>query len=269
MESQYYYWAVGAYRTWFGLNAPVKSGSSFLGALEIVGSLNTEGGFAIAIKFAKMFAVKQKEATLLSREKEHLKAKSDSRVYEEVKPTFLFNVLNRLYSRVQETKIDAGDSIKKINDLILYTSYDAKKTLLPLVRELESLKEYIELEKVSYNYAVQADCNIKGSTVNKLIAPYILIPVAEYSFTHIGNGTVQHAWLNIEINIEGNELRATFTSSKSSETSTLLGDKNINIALIEQRLQVLYPGGYHLKKIIEPEKLVIELYINLSMRLGI
>jgi len=269
LESQYYYWAVGAYRTWFGLKAPVKSASSFLGALEIVGSLNTEGGFAIAIKFGKMFAVKQKEAALLSSEKEQLKATFDSRVYDEVKPTFLFNVLNRLYSRTQETKVDAGESIKKINDLILYTSYDAKKTLLPLTRELESLKEYIELEKISYNYAVQAACNIKGGTQNKLIAPYILIPVAEYAFANIGNGTIQDAWINIEIIVEGNDLRAKFSSSKSSETSTLLGDKSININLIAQRLQLLYPGGHHLKKIIESEKLVIDLYVDLSMRLGI
>ena len=56
-----------------------------MSALEIVGSLNTEGGFAIAIKFGKMFAVKQKEAALLSSEKEQLKATFDSRVYDEVK----------------------------------------------------------------------------------------------------------------------------------------------------------------------------------------
>ena len=268
LQDLYFYSAISSYRIWFGLQPPIQHGSIFLGALEIVGSLNTEGGFAIAIKFGKMFAVKQKEAQLLSQEKRKLEKTFAAKNEEEIKPTFLFNVLNRLYSRSQEKDININDSLKKINSLILYTSYDAKKTLVPLAKEIESLKEYIELEKISYDYAVKVTYDVNGNAANKLIAPYILIPIVEYFFTNIGNGTVTNSWLTVDINIQGNDLTAKFCSSKSADTSTLLGDKNLNIQHIEQRLKLLYPGGYQMKKIIEPQKLLIELYINLSMLLG-
>ena len=268
LQTVYFYSVVSAYRTWLGLSPLVQKSSLFLGALECVGSLNTEGGFAIAIKFGKMFAVKQKEAELLSSEKARLLETVEANAGDAIKPTFLFNALNRLYSLTQEKNIDTAESIKKINDLILYTSNDAKQNILPLQKEIDSLKEYIELEKISYDYAIRTHFSCNGSTVNKHVTPYVLIPIAEYVMSSLGGRTVKDPWLNTEINIKNNEVQVKICSSKPPETSTLLGEKNNNLLLTEQRLKLLYPGGFALKKQLETDRLEIELNINLGMRLG-
>jgi hypothetical protein len=57
-------------------------------------------------------------------------------------------------------------------------------------------------------------------------------------------------------------------SSKPSESSTLLEQKNINILNVENRLALRYPGAYQLIKRIESDTLTIELKSNLSARLG-
>lgn len=268
VQTIYFYSVVSAYRTWLGLSPLIQKSSVFLGALECVGSLNTEGGFAIAIKFGKMFAIKQKEAELLSSEKARLLETVEANAGDAIKPTFLFNALNRLYSLTQEKTIDTAESIKRINNLILYTSNDAKQNILPLQKEIDSLKEYIELEKISYDYAIRTNFTCSGSTINKQVTPYVLIPVAEYVMSSLGGRTVKDPWVNTEINIRNNEVQVKICSSKSAETSTLLGEKNNNLQLTEQRLKLLYPGGFTLKKQLETDRLEIELNINLSMRLG-
>lgn len=267
VQTIYFYSVVSAYRTWLGLSPLVQKSSLFLGALECVGSLNTEGGFAIAIKFGKMYAVKQKEAELLSSEKAKLLETVEAKTGDAIKPTFLFNALNRLYSLTQEKTIDTAESLKKINNLILYTSNDAKQNMLSLSKETAALKEYIELEKISYGYAIRTNVSSNGNISGKVIAPYVLIPLAEYMINCLGGATVKDPWLSAEIQTKGNDLIAKFCCSKSAETSTLLGEKNINLQLVEQRLKLLYPGGYSLKKQIETDKLAIELCINLSMHL--
>ena len=194
---------------------------------------------------------------------------SDTQEDEQIQPTFLFNVLNRLYRLGEKEKIDPAGSIKKINDLILYAGYDAKKTMLPLERELEALKEYIELEKMSFNYSVDVEYQLKGNTAGKMIIPFVLIPIVEHSFSCLPDRTIAKPWLKIQIDLESGNLYVRISSSKSFDTSTLLGNKNLNVLNIEKRLQLRYPGGYLLKKTIEPEILFIELRIDLSTRLGI
>lgn len=269
VEDIYFYTVVSKYRVLMGMDPLKQSYSYFLGALEIVASLNTEGGFAIAIKFAKMFAVKQKEAQLLSAEKEQIKANIATKGDEEPGPTFLLSILNKLYALAKDQKIDTGESLKKVNNLFVYTSYDAKKTLLPLDKELCSLKDYVELEQIVSAGSLIVHSAISGNTSQKMIAPNILIPIAEYCFNNFTNGVPFEKKLNIEIRVTGNDLHAIFTASKSAHTSTLLSEKNANISQIEKRLKLLYAGNYSLRKIIEPSTLRVELDVKLTSQAGI
>src|SRR3982750_2041521 len=64
----YYFWAVPSFRVAVGLKPPESHITVFLGALMIMGSLNSEGGFAAAIKLGKLFFIKEKETELLQQE---------------------------------------------------------------------------------------------------------------------------------------------------------------------------------------------------------
>lgn len=265
IQAVYYDSVVPAFRLAIGNQIKVSHSSLFLSALSIIGSLNTEGGFAAAVKLGKMLFIKQKEADLLSKEKRHM---ADTISADNViQPTFLFNALNRLYSLAQQEQVDTSSSLRKINNLILYVSYDAKRSVVLLEKELEALKEYIELEKISYNYNIDVSYTVTGAIGDNSIAPYVLIPLVENSFTSLGKGDVARPWLNIEIILQNNVLQVKIRSSKSADTSTLLGEKNSNIINIQTRLRLLYPSGYHINKVIEPEMLSVNLRIDLGARI--
>jgi sensor histidine kinase YesM len=269
LQHLYYFWAIPKFRIAFGLKPPYARGSVFLGALMIVGSLNAEGAFAAAIRLGKLFFIKEKETDLLLKEIKRINPEGSQAQETSLQPTFLYNVLNRLYSMPVKEDIDPAETIKKINDLILYAGYDAKKTMLPLSKELDALNEYIELEKLSYDYPVHVSYQITGQPGNKMIIPYVLIPLVENAFSSMGRAGDEPPSLDIEVRIQDDDFFVKIRSSKSSESSTLLGQKNINVLNIERRLQLRYPGGYQLKKVIEPEKLELTLQLDLSARLGI
>jgi two-component system, LytTR family, sensor kinase len=267
IQHVYYFWAIPDFRIAYGLRVPTDGGSVFPGALWIIGTLNAEGGFAAAIRLGKLFFIKEKESELLQKELRRVKPASPAE--EEVfRPTFLYNVLNRLYSLAEKEKIDPAIVIRKLNNLIIYCGYDAKKTMLPLATELEALKEYIDLEKLSYHQELDLAFEVSGNPAGKLIIPYLLIPLVENAFSTLGAAD-DTASLSIDVVIQNQHLEVTITSSKSADTSTLLGGKNVNVLNIEKRLQLRYPGGYSLKKTIEPHRLLLFLEIDLSKRLWI
>ena len=268
IQHLYYFWAIPNSRVAYGLTAPIGEGSVLPGALWIIGSLNAEGGFAAAIRLGKLFFIKEKESELL--QKEVGTVRPASHAGEEVfRPTFLYNTLNRLYSLAEQEKTDPAIVIRKLNNLIMYCSYDAKKTMLPLATELDALKEYIDLEKLSYPQEPDLALTVRGNPDGKLVIPYLLIPLVENALSTLGGPADGKASLRIDVVIENQHLEATITSSKRADTSTLLGVKNVNVLNIEKRLQLRYPGGYSLKKTIEPHKLQISLEIDLSKRLWI
>jgi hypothetical protein len=269
LQDLYYFWAIPKFRIAVGLRPPFPHGTILLGALIIIGSLNSVGAFAAAIRLGKLFFIKEKEADLLLRDTKGINQASNEAQEASLQPTFLYNVLNRLYSLAVKENIDPGETIKKINDLILYMGYDAKKTMLPLSKELDVMNEYIELEKLSYNYAIDVSYTITGQPGNKMIIPYVLIPLVENSFSTLGGIGDETPFLHISVEIADDALSVKISSSKSYDTSTLLGQKNINVLNIEKRLALRYPGGYQLKKTIEPGKLELWLQLDLSARLGI
>ena len=275
LQHVYYFWAIPNFRIAYGLKAPTQEGSVFLGALWIIGSLTAEGGFAAAIRLGKLFFIKEKESELLQKEVSRMKPASPAE--EDVfRSTFLYNILNRLYSLAEKektdqaiVKTDQAIVIRKLNNLIIYCGYDAKKTMVPLATELEALKEYIDLEKLSCQQELDLAFEVTGNPAGKLIIPYLLIPLVENAFSTLSAPADGTASLGVELVIQNQHLQVTITSSKSADTSTLLGGKNVNVLNIEKRLQLRYPGGYSLKKTIEPHKLLLSLEIDLSKRLWI
>jgi len=267
IQNIYFIHAVSWYRMMLGLRPPSSDGSFTLGVLLILGSLNTEGGFAIAIKLGKMFVIKKKEADLLHREKQQMEtANMDS----SFSPgTFLTRLLKRLYVVNGNDTAHLAGEVDKINNLILYSNYRTSQALLPLDQELSALHDYMSLRAKSLPIEIDFRFTIHGDASNKQLAYNLLIPLAENAFAALGEEKENKACVHAKVLIQTNKLLITIINSKSSDTSTLLGDTNINLQNIEKRLKLIYPGNYNLKKVIEPELLKVQLSIALNKSLSI
>ena len=96
----------------------------------------------------------------------------------------------------------------------------------------------------------------------KQIAPLLLLPFIEDSFSHGANQSEQ-AWTNLDIIIDNETLSMKLLSGMvSTEISDdVITGQQLNI---EKRLQLLYAGNYELKRYVENEIYVVVLKLNLA-----
>lgn len=203
-------------------------------------------GIAVAIKFIKKAYLQESKALQASHQKslaelELLKA--------QIHPHFLFNTLNNLFAHTLRHSDDAPQIVVKLSDLLRFMIYESREEFIPLVDEIQLLKNYIDLEKLRYGKELDFSLNITGNPGEKWIRPLLLIPLLENSFKHGMSQQVNEKWINLDIQIKEDRLLFNLANSKNPGlTIPKINRKEGGIGLenVRRRLELLYTGDYSL-----------------------
>jgi len=182
----------------------------------------------------------------------------------QINPHFLFNSLNNIYSLVEETNEAAASTVLKLSDLMRYSLYESNARSVPLSREIMFLRDYTALEKIRHTSDIRIDFEVDGDFDRYFIPPFILIPFVENAFKH-GLGFIGNGWVEINIRMEGPQLILKVNNSKAP-LPDLVERKKVGIGLInvKKRLDIYYPGSYHLEITNEASEYRVFLQIALS-----
>jgi len=183
----------------------------------------------------------------------------------QINPHFLFNTLNSLYALTLKKSDQAPEIVLKLSEMMRYMLYECNEKEVPLVKELNYIKNYLELEKIRHGTKCQIEFDVKGSSENKYIAPLMFIPFIENSFKHGLNNTLDKAYVDIKIDIINDELKMQIENSKVHDVPTQYNKRSGGIGLvnIRRRLELLYPGKYLLDIDDNPNKYLVNLSIQL------
>lgn len=220
----------------------------------------TIGGLAASIKLMKYWYVKEQRNMYL--QNENLESQLQL-LKAQVHPHFLFNTLNNLYSLTLTHSNKAPVVVTHLADLLRYMLYECDEKEVPLEKEIEVLKKYVELEKIRYGDRIDVSFSCGGDLKENKIAPLILLPFIENSFKYSVSEQVDQCWVNLHLHANGNEF--TFNLSNSSA-----GDKpksaagGIGLQNIKKRLELIYPGKYNLTINEEAEMYVVKLKMQLN-----
>ena len=124
------------------------------------------------------------------------------------------------------------------------------------------MKEYMQLEKLRYNDGPDMEVNVKGDLTGKQIAPFLLLPFIEYSFKQ-SNANTEQAWINIDINIEGNSFSMKLANGVAQDNNAEIPFSG-DLTNVQKRLALLYPQTHELKISREQEMLIVFLNIRLD-----
>jgi sensor histidine kinase YesM len=216
---------------------------------------------AVAIKLVKRWYLKQKEMEKVEKEKlitdlQLLKA--------QVHPGFLFTSLEHIYGYAKQKSPMAQELLLKFSDLLSYLLYECDEVKVPLEKELTMMKEYMNMERLTFGNNMEMEIDIKGKIGNKTIAPLLLLPFIENSFRQCNTHSEQ-SWINLEISLEENILTMKLMNGVDSDKpgQPIVSDEMINV---QKRLQHLYPGSHELKMFTEQEICMTLLKINLTKK---
>ncbi|WP_158618021.1 sensor histidine kinase [Chitinophaga lutea] len=178
----------------------------------------------------------------------------------QVSPHFLFNSLNNIYSMVFHHSENSLPAIQKLSNIMRYMTADSGAEDIPLAREINYVKDYIELQQYR-SRSMAIDFRQEGEPEGKLIAPLILISFVENAFKH-GVTTDPANPVQIGLTVEGN--RMTFTVRNKINHHTKDPVSGIGLKNIRSRLALQYGGRHKLE--IRPEENAFTIHLEILLK---
>jgi LytS/YehU family sensor histidine kinase len=232
---------------WDGIN------TGFLSSIKVLTA-------ATGIKLVKYWMQKQRESEQLEKEK----IETELRLLKaQVRPAFLFNALNSIYAYSLSGSPRAPGMLLKLSDLLSYMLYECNTRTVPLDKEIEIMKGYMEMEMMRQGENLELELNVRGDLQGKQIAPFLLLPFIENSFRQ-ADKVLEQAWINMEIKIDENLFTMKLVHGLPDESIPGSEPHDDGLTNVKKRLSLLYPGGHDLKMIIEQEMSVVLLRIQLE-----
>ena len=188
----------------------------------------------------------------------HLKA--------QLNPHFLFNTLNNLYGLSVAGSKKLPDLMLKLSELLRYSLYDTNQHYVALIKELDYISSYVELERIRLSEKTDITLEMTGDFSERYMAPLMLIVFIENSFKHFSAARGQGAFVHISIELKEDVLH--MKASNSVDPGYVPQKKvsrgGIGLKNVRQRLNLIYPQKHTLTIRQEPTYFETDLTINLS-----
>lgn len=162
----------------------------------------------------------------------------------QINPHFLFNVLNNIDALIFEDKEKASNAIFLLSKIMRYMLQESTHERVNLEREMDYIKDYLELAKLSFNSPDFLRFEIKGSTNLKEVPPLLFIPVIENAVKHCNKQTPSPGIeIYFYITTDNIELR---TSNYIKRNDFKLPDSGSGTGLknVEKRLRLMHGDNY-------------------------
>ncbi len=161
----------------------------------------------------------------------------------QVNPHFFFNMLNNLYGLVDQDSEKAKRLILKLSDMMRYSIYEGQKLYVTLGEEIDFIQNYIELHKMRYHKEIAIHTDIKVENEDVKIAPLLFIILVENAFKHGVEKLRNHAFVNIAITSEQNEVVLKIENNFEEEEKS---ENGIGLNNLKRRLELVYPNNHEL-----------------------
>lgn len=183
----------------------------------------------------------------------------------QINPHFLFNALNTTASFVRFNPSKAREIIINLSTYLRYNLENTDK-LVPLEKELEQVKAYINIEKARFQERIEVIYDFDENLNNLKIPSLTIQPLVENSIKHgllkrIGTGkvkiTIKKTYLKCLISIEDDGIGIDPEIIRNINNKI---EKNIGLKNVHNRLKLIYGKGLNIERLDNGTK--ISFYIN-------
>lgn len=183
-------------------------------------------------------------------EKQNLQQQLEYLKYQ-INPHFFMNTLNNIHALVDIDPEKAKTTIVELSKMMRYILYEGNKPLIPIVREIQFIKNYITLMKLRYTDKVKISLNIQDPINDSGIPPLMLITFIENAFKH-GVSYKQDSFIIINISFIDKRLYFMCSNSKKPEDNAekeetgLPKQGGVGLANVKRRLELIYGDKFTL-----------------------
>ncbi|MDW7691249.1 histidine kinase [Flammeovirgaceae bacterium SG7u.111] len=198
----------------------------------------------IATRQTKVAVEKATKQEALQKEKVEIELKM---LKSQINPHFLFNTLNSIYVLAKKKSDETPQMVLKLSDILDFLLYECNSDQIEIGKEIEFIKDYLDLEKLRYGHKLELNISINLETPHKKIEPMLMIPLVENAFKHGVKPERKKAVVDIDISDAlglNFRIENSIPSVKSEEHK-----EGIGLANLKGRLEKLYPDQAKLELI--------------------
>ena len=195
-------------------------------------------------------------------EKEKMQQELQSLKYQ-ISPHFLMNTLNNIQSLIESNPVTAYRTIQQLSKMMRYLLYENNTQQVPLSKEVDFMRNYIDLMKLRYPSSVKICAELPEYDHSISVPPFLFITFIENAFKH-GISYTEESMISVKLNIEGNKLSfycANFTSNVEEDGSKQGG---LGIKNVKRRLDLIYGNDYELELSKQNGMYIVEMVIPIS-----
>lgn len=180
----------------------------------------------------------------------------------QLNPHFLFNTLSSLRALTSDENKKAKEIITKISEFLRYTLIEFHNNEVALSKEIEVIKNYLDIEKVRFEDELIVEFNIEPTAESCNIPIFLIHPLVENAIKHgmhtspiplkiIITAKMLDDYLNISV----------FNTGRWIET-----DKNNHdgrgLENIKRRLEIYSPNQHHFQIIKDDESVQVKMSLK-------
>ena len=175
----------------------------------------------------------RRETTL--REEALVREADLERIKAQIHPHFLFNSLNAIHSLIGSDPSGARGGILSLSRLLRTSLDTAKESRIPLSKEMEIVRSYLELQKMRFEEGLETEISVHTSAFDFPVAPMTIQPLVENAVKHgalEGTGSV-----SVTATASGDWLAVTITNLAQPGTDPSTWKEGVGLASVRTRLR--------------------------------
>jgi LytS/YehU family sensor histidine kinase len=200
--------------------------------------------WVVIILTAKMVADRVRSGIYIEQIEKEKAANELNFLRAQFNPHFLFNSINSIYAHIDKSNKTARNMLLVFSEMLRYQLYECNVEQIEFDRELNYLKNYIELQKSRIDERIIVSFCAGDINGSLKVAPLLLITFIENAFKYVGFNEAKENRIDISLKYENGNLYFKSFNTKDSFINPTERSSGLGIANAKRRLELIYPGKH-------------------------
>jgi len=176
-----------------------------------------------------------------------------SNLRNQLNPHFLLNTLNNIYALIAFDQEKAQMAVGELSKLLRHVLYENQQEFVPLNKEADFMRNYIELMKIRVTDNVKIDTRINVHPNDTTpVAPLLFISLIENAFKH-GISPQGSGQIDIELDQADGVITCEIHNTCYPKRENDKSGSGIGLEQVSRRLELMYPDRYTWEKGTTPD----------------
>jgi two-component system, LytTR family, sensor kinase len=162
----------------------------------------------------------------------------------QLNPHFMFNAMNSIRALIEEDREAAKSALTKLSNILRYSLQMERMEKVPLEDEIETVKNYLDLEKVRFEERLRYSIDINSGSAKVEIPPMMVQTLVENAIKHgiskRTRGGEIHIKSKVESTVEGSKLKIEIRNSGHLSEEELKNSSGFGLNNTKHRLHLLF-----------------------------